>query len=776
MRNRRGQSSLSHEEQRVPGVRSRRAGAALVAIAAALSGAGASCSGGDECLSTRSFFEQNVWSGFMGQKCGKCHTPDGPAIMEKNAKFVLQPASYPGFVDANLANIKEISKIEYEGKSELLLKPIGQMSHGGGAVIEEGSNEYNTLVELLDRVAANEESCQEAPSTTLSSVLLASPSSTLRRAALDLVGRLPTDEEKAAVKKGGEAALDKAIDGFMKEDAFYERLREIYNDVFLTDRFISNYDAEAIDFMNTEAYPGVGPYRDSDNPAYHSPDRPLINRAIAREPLDFIAYVVKNDKPYTDVVAGDYTVVNPFSAIAYGVNQSVSFSDPTNYNEFKETVVTLGNGATVPHAGVLSTPAFLNRWQTSPTNRNRGRARRVAQFFLATDVLKIADRPIDSTKVTAVQDPTRNSEACTVCHTVIDPIAGGFRGFDDEDYEDFDPKRAWYDDMFPPGYGDIKMDPNYYPRALQWLGPKLAGDVRFRISAVRTIFKGLTSHEPLSYPTNGGHPLFRTSLDAWGAQDTFFRQTADDFAKNGYNLKLVFKAIIKSPYYRAIGVAPGAPVGSLESVGMGRLLTPEMLNRKITAVTGAHWRRQSNWEEPHDWLTEDYNILYGGIDSTSTITRLTAANGLIASVAGRMSNEMSCSLTGWDFTKGKSLRRFFPHIELDQVPESAGNEVPGSVAAIKKNIQHLHQLFLDEELSIDDPEIERTYQLFLDTWHELSQSGDTELVWSCTGRRSPLDGTELPEEERINDDPNFTLRSWQAVMTYLMSDYKFLYE
>lgn len=775
MRNRRGRSSFRHEEQRVPVAQARKAGAAIVAIAAALSGAGASCSSGaDDCLSTRSFFEQNVWSGFMGQKCAKCHTPDGPAVAEKKSKFVLMPASYPGFVDANLATIKEIAKIEYEGTSEMLLKPIGQMAHGGGLQLEEGSDEYNTLVELLDRVASADESCKEAPNTTLSSVQLASPSSTLRRAALDLAGRLPTEEEKAAVKKGGEAALDKALDTLMTEDTFFVRLREIYNDVFLTDKFISNYDGEAIDFMNTEVYPGVGPYRDGDNPAYNSEDRPWINHALAREPLDFITYVVKNGKPYTDIVAGNYTVVNPYTNIAYATN--LSFADPKNYDDFKETVVTLGNGAQLPHAGVLSMPSFLNRWQTSPTNRNRGRARRVASFFLATDVLKIAERPIDSTKVTAVQDPTRNSEACTVCHLVIDPIAGGFRGFDDEDYENFDPKREWYDDMFPPGYGDIKMDPNYYPKALQWLGPKLAADPRFRISAVRIVYKGLTGHDPLPYPSNSADPTFSFKLRAWEAQDAFFRKTADDFASKGYDLKLVFKAVIKSAYYRAVGVSAVADTTALADVGIGRMLTPEMLNRKIAAVTGVRWRKRYNWDEQHDWLSEDYNILYGGIDSTSTITRLQAANGLIASVASRMANEMSCSITAWDFTKGKSLRLYFPHVELDQVPESAGAEVPGSVAAIKKNIQYLHQLFLDEDLALDDPEIDRTYHLFLDTWHEVSQSGNNELEYACSGRWSPIDGSELPEDVRIEDDPNFTLRSWQAVMTYLMSDYKFLYE
>ncbi len=37
-------------------------------------------------------------------------------------------------------------------------------------------------------------------------------------------------------------------------------------------------------------------------------------------------------------------------------------------------------------------------------------------------------------------------------------------------------------------------------------------------------------------------------------------------------------------------------------------------------------------------------------------------------------------------------------------------------------------------------------------------------------------GEDLPEEQQLRDDPRYTIRSWRAVMTYLLSDYEFLYE
>jgi hypothetical protein len=239
---------------------------------------------------------------------------------------------------------------------------------------------------------------------------------------------------------------------------------------------------------------------------------------------------------------------------------------------------------------------------------------------------------------------------------------------------------------------------------------------------------------------------------------------------------MIFKAIVKSPYYRAVSAPPSTSQGLLANVGTGRLLTPEMLNRKIAAVLGYRWRKTYDWANNHDWLLEDYDILYGGIDSDSTITRLTTANGIIAAVANRFANEASCAVTAWDFTKPPATRTFFPQVDLSEVPVSAGHPVDGSIADIKANIQYLHKYLLDEQLEVTDPEIERTYQLFLDTWTELSQSGVQSLAYNCQGQWNPNDGTSLPKSVQITSDPNYTLRSWMAVMTYLLSDYKFLYE
>jgi hypothetical protein len=303
----------------------------------------------------------------------------------------------------------------------------------------------------------------------------------------------------------------------------------------------------------------------------------------------------------------------------------------------------------------------------------------------------------------------------------------------------------------------------------------MAKDPRFAINAVYIAYKGLTGHDPLPYPRTGTDPDFDSKLAGWAQQDSFFRQTAEAFTKAGSNFKSLVKAVVKSPYYRAIEGNPTTPYMQTD-IGTARLLTPEMLNRKIAAITGYRWRKPYAWTEQHDWLLEDYNLLYGGIDSDNVPVRLRTANSLIGSVGSVMANETSCRLTAYDFTHTKTDRKLFPLVDPTEVPESSGHTVDGAVINIKANIQYLHELLLDEKLDVNDPEIERTYQVFLDTWRELEQSGDPDMTWDCQGRWDPSTGMDLPMEVLVTKDPNFTIRSWQAVTAYMLSDWRFLYE
>jgi hypothetical protein len=248
------------------------------------------------------------------------------------------------------------------------------------------------------------------------------------------------------------------------------------------------------------------------------------------------------------------------------------------------------------------------------------------------------------------------------------------------------------------------------------------------------------------------------------------------------NLKTVVRELILSPYYRAANatdvLGPDREI-ELQAVGTGRLSTPRLLAQKIEAATGQRWAR--GWDR-EDYLLSDYKILYGGIDSDSVTDRLTEPNGIMANVALRMANEVACAATAYDFTRDPDDRFLFPEVSVLDVPRSpAGGEVPTSIDAIKDNIRYLHAHVLGEELELGDPEIERTYRLFDETQQEGSaavaaESLSSGITWRCRGRVDPATDEDLPEGQRVEDDDNYAVRSWMAVITYLLSDHKFLYE
>ncbi len=798
--------------------RSRLAGLVFVAAAATASTSG--CFEGDigepgaSCQSTRSYFLTSVWGPVMAQKCVGCHAPGGTA-QEGGARFQLLPASYPDFADANLASASAMANQSYnvDGRqvSTLLAKPLGLVRHGGGAVLRDGSAEHAALSGLVDRLtdtSGGDSACRDYGSLAApSGVVMLDWRATLRKAALDLVGRLPTDDEYA---RGGlnETGFDATLAAMIESPGFYERMRTAWNDLLLTDRYVSTdpCDQRALNLISSDDFPGRGTYgggagadgldccgRDRAMPVCAEVRDSFLraNNAIAREPVNLFDHVVRNNRPFSEVLTADYTLVNAASAHVYGVSDQVHF---TSYDagELQPARVRytrqygMGRSETVdfPHAGVLTTPAFLARYPTTETNRNRHRARIVQAYFLATDILKVGERPIDPTASEAlVQAPTLNYGPCVTCHRINDPIAGAFRGFFPTGTAwRFDPRDAWYTDMFPPGFAGETMPGSSYRTGLRWLAPRIAEDPRFAMSAVRFVYKTLTAREPLVYPTDTADPLYASRAAAWNEQDRIFRAIARRFVATGMNLKTVVTEMVKSPLYRATGaVVNGDPARAASHAGLGTamLLTPEMLDRRVRAIAGFGWVRDAAREQTthaEGWLVNDFYLPYGGINSDTIVKRVTDPSGIILGVAQRMANEVACRATAFDFTRPQAQRRFFRRVLVDTVPESAGQPVPGSVAQIRQNIVDLHELVLGERLAVDSPEVDRTYALFVETWRESAMVGSA-MPEPCRATRDPATNEPIvPAGAGITSDPRGTLRAWMAVLAYLLSDYRFLYQ
>lgn len=628
---------------------------------------------------------------------------------------------------------------------------------------------------------------QQTAGETVSFIQTLGNTEALRKSAEQLLSRLPSLQEQQMVSVAGLGGLKQAIDGMMEEPAFYSRLTEIFNDYLLTDKYHSRNGSEAaINLLSSDDFPErrwFDPDKNDRDEGFEQIRR-NTNDGVAREPLALINYVVKNNRPFTEILTADYMMMNSFSARSYGV-QGLNFADPDDADEFQPARL-----EGVPHAGILTSPMFLNRYPTTSTNRNRGRSRVVFDLLLDTDILAIEGvRPGNAVDITT-PIPTINNPQCSKCHTILDPVASVFQNWDYKGR--YRPARleryGWYTDMESRGFNGISMPlASNVDSSVQWLSGQIAADPKFPRAITRILINGLTGREPLKAPVEGSTPQ---ELDAYITQRTLLNELQGQFVADGFNLKTLVREIMLSPYFRADGLSEGANVSVHALTGASYLLSPEQLDRKIINLFGFDWRNSlDSYYKDRDRsyaskLNNTFHQIYGGIDSDSITTRLSSPNGMMAAMQIRMANELACYATANDFWMPQSQRKLFLFVDHETSPYNEAGVIDDSaMEKIRQNIQYLHKYLLGEDLGYESAEFKVTEELFMAAMNRgrqlmIANAGEwyiSRLPDQCD-RVKDFEGNDLREtDSELVEDRQYVIRAWMAVLAYLLSDYKFLY-
>ena len=244
----------------------------------------------------------------------------------------------------------------------------------------------------------------------------------------------------------------------MEGPQFHEFLIRASNDRLLTDRGAAiDSDGYFVAFNDEHYRRKKAAHAIGDEEAWDDfriwEDR--VQYGVTRSPLELIAYVAENDLPYTEILTADYIMANPWAAAAYGA--TTYFDHQQDVHEFRPSMIvsyyrkgeefkaeydpvldaTLVHDpgpliTDYPHAGILNTLAFLQRYPSTATNRNRARARWTYYHFLGLDVEKSASRTTDPKALADTNNPTMHNPNCTVCHSVLDPVAGAFQNYGDD--------------------------------------------------------------------------------------------------------------------------------------------------------------------------------------------------------------------------------------------------------------------------------------------------------------------------------------------------------
>jgi hypothetical protein len=778
----------------------------------------------DPCFTADQSFAWELY-GSVFSRCIGCHNSFGLARQVGVALRLTFPGE-PDFAAKNVALLTgyAATKVDVSGESLplLLAKPTNRVAHIGGEVLAPGGPEAKLLASFVEKLN-NPPTCRETPpdaaETALGGLTLAGPKETYARAKFMLSGEVATPEELDGLGDD-EAMLDTQLDALLNSDAFLTRAQEMFNDWLLTDAYSSLVRGDDL-FPQLRDYPQRSyfqplctPERDfrccdattqvccvnveADQSRCGDAANDLATDAVAHEPLELLKYIVQRDLPLTELVTANYTMVNPYSAMVYGMSaaqrDSMFDEDVANdANEFRPIQISptpdnglrISGGAGYPHAGILSMPVTLVRYPSSASNQQRTRgARLVLERFLNVPVMKLSD--FSTAKLPPEADlelATQEYAACTVCHAAIDPIAGHFRNFGSSGQYRSSQRSRLAEHLPEPEFLGEKMPMGADP--LRWLATQIAQHERFSLGVLVPVFADLIGTDVLTAPSDLAIEDYRARYLAFRMQQIELQRLRREFAgPAGLRLKPLVKAIVKGPFFRAVGAKTTDEIErealALAGVGLGALLTPEQLARKVEQVSGVTFR-SGMMATGRDLLRSfrDYRLMFGGTDWDTTPQRYREPNAMSVRIAMRMGNELACIAVPQDFAIiDPAQRRMFRTVDLTTTPESGGE------AQIRQEIRRLHRLVVGEEVAEDAPEVEATYQLWKqahDALRTASTGGGRNGGASRNNNRCratasfTAEATPYPTATHrvVDQDPNATLRPWIAVLAYLLSDGRF---
>jgi hypothetical protein len=717
----------------------------------------------------------------MNGACAGCHVQGGVA---GGTALVFAPAG------TELQNYNLLRDYARVSGSMLLSRTIGLPSHAGGRpYVDSNSQPYKDLASLIPQMT--QQVCTTTTSVTppasgaggfWQGVAFAGDTTVLAKASVLFAGRNPTPEEATAVSAGGTPVLRQTIRGYMQGPVFERFLNDVGDTHFLSPGVVvrgNNMGYNPLDWPTAGAVLGA-----ANVTQVAAAVQTRFDASARREQVELMKFIVRNDRPYSDMVSANYTVVNGILADYLGATVQGSFTNKDDDTEWRQaTLPSQRLGGTREHAGVLSTHPWLQRFPTTDTNRNRHRVNILYKQFLATDASALAVRPLDDG--TQFRVPTLENPGCAACHDTIDPIAAGFQNWNERNRYlpnrtgTFDhalpstyrlasyPKDAnnqayyqagdnWFRDGKAPGYGSTPMPGGFSgnPTALQWLGQQIASDSRFALGAVHFWYEGLFGRAPLQAPFDQTSPQYASLLAAYAAQNEEFQAIAARFRNNSgngaYNVRDLLLDLMLSQWFRADRVASlsAARASELHDIGSVNMLPPSQLNQKLIGVVGQGWAEFDN-------AYAGWALNYGDFDGVQRVNRGKSHTTMQSITIDRLVAVRSCAFTKGDFDKPVANRLLFPAAVLSNTPASTAG-----LAAIKQNIRHLHKALWKEDVPETDVEVQRTLKLFTDTWADRATAPARPV--NCAYNNT--------------NDANYTGRAWAAVIAYMLGDPKFLYE
>lgn len=614
------------------------------------------------------FFTDEVMTRVLNQVCVNCHSDHGAA---KNTTFRVTPND-PLATQESVALHIDVNDPE---SSRLVQKPLNLQPHAGGQQLTNNSAEIDILKQWATLVAQNRQ-CEDGGGTPDRPLVAIKPTELLVRASMDVRGIRPSEQELDAIE-GNAATYDTLVDQYLHSNEFLTRVKDAYDDAFLVRR------EDFSDESRTET------------------------DAIFGEAIELIAYFVRNDLPMTMMGTADFTVANELfqrdtDRMPYPMEPVVGMEwQPTHYTDGR------------PHAGVLTTSAFYDVWDTNNTNKNRRRANRWSIVFHCYNFLDTpvdVTRDVDNNNGAAVLNAVTTRPDCKACHDRLDPLASFlFRmdnaGLEDNGATDFfrgDPEAWRRQNKRPPAvYGMPGID-------VKDMGRLMVQHPKFAECQTKRAFKMLFTRNPT---TSAELSSAAAIAEAWKTQD-------------GYNFRSLMKRWMASDVYRMRPESDGA--------ANVRRTSPELLESVYKDLTGFVWTRQADNDqgdgdmnsdpprtEPVPLLTTEergFKVILGGINGTSVSARSYSLNASVAMVQRKVAALAADFVVRSDLAAADLDRKLLHGV--------TGTEDPSiDEAAVRAAITRIARRLYGERYAPDSQQVDVWFRLFEALYADRTMAG-----------------------------------------------------
>ncbi len=517
------------------------------------------------------------------------------------------------------------------------------------------------------------------------------PPQRLTRISMAVRGIRPSRDELAAVADNP-SSLETIVDGYLSDPRFGVIMRDLHNEALLSR---VDYFIPPAGFLPKGVLAGADVYE--------------LNRSIMDAPLRLIEHVILEDKPYTEIVTANYTMVNTHTAGVWGLAHSGE-PNPEIW-EPSQWIDDRGN------AGILTDGWLFTRHDSTIANANRGRANAMSRALLCEDFLArdidIDPQAVNLADPNEVADAVKTDAACVSCHQSLDPLASFFSGY----FPQVLPSAVTYPhDNYSAGlfsliYGVDMRDPGYFGFAgesLVDLGALIASDPRFSLCTARRFYSYF--HQI---------PLEQVSHETAS-------KLQRDFIDSGFSARELVRSIVLDDAFHVSHVdleALGDQEPSEDALAARgfKKIRPVQLKLLLHNTVGFSWKADiSQFQLGTIDLLDDsfvgFQVLGGGIDGYYVTRPAHTYNATASLLLRTAARDAAGYAVEHDFTSDPGARKLL----------TIGDPNDTSEARVREQIVDLYVRLLGQQVAGDSLDVDQTYELFTVA---LSQAGTPSRAW-----------------------------------------------